>query len=182
MTIGVHLPWRKVHSHRVTTGFRTAGKRLKNDFRYIYPLLTPGNKLHQSSERFYIGYDSYLWIIAFNVRNCWWGRFKRLFILQAWFFMELTMKQTAWQSSRDRIVVSTSRCGRDNPGSNPGHGRLMLVPRSIFLVSATEFSTCNGLHGNISTKTITLLRLTNLERFTKRSCRLWWNRQSRLII
>ena len=24
--------------------------------------------------------------------------------------------------SRDRIVVSTSRCGRDNPGSNPGHG------------------------------------------------------------
>ena len=25
--------------------------------------------------------------------------------------------------SRDRIVVSTSRCGRDNPGSNPGHGR-----------------------------------------------------------
>ena len=24
---------------------------------------------------------------------------------------------------RDRIVVSTSRCGRDNPGSNPGHGR-----------------------------------------------------------
>ena len=25
--------------------------------------------------------------------------------------------------SRDRIVVSTSRCGRDNPGSNPGHGK-----------------------------------------------------------
>ena len=25
--------------------------------------------------------------------------------------------------SRDRIVVSTSRCGRENPGSNPGHGR-----------------------------------------------------------
>ena len=28
-----------------------------------------------------------------------------------------------WPVSRDRIVVSTSRCGRDNPGSNPGHGR-----------------------------------------------------------
>ena len=27
-----------------------------------------------------------------------------------------------WQTGRDRIVVSTSRCGRDNPGSNPGHG------------------------------------------------------------
>ena len=25
-------------------------------------------------------------------------------------------------SSRDRIVVSTLRCGRNNPGSNPGHG------------------------------------------------------------
>ena len=23
---------------------------------------------------------------------------------------------------RDRIVVSTLRCGRNNPGSNPGHG------------------------------------------------------------
>ena len=28
-----------------------------------------------------------------------------------------------WRDGRDRIVVSTSRCGRDNPGSNPGHGR-----------------------------------------------------------
>ena len=25
---------------------------------------------------------------------------------------------------RDRIVVSTLRCGRNNPGSNPGHGTL----------------------------------------------------------
>ena len=25
-------------------------------------------------------------------------------------------------ASRDRIVVSTLRCGRSNPGSNPGHG------------------------------------------------------------
>ena len=25
-------------------------------------------------------------------------------------------------NSRDRIVVSTLRCGRNNPGSNPGHG------------------------------------------------------------
>ena len=27
-----------------------------------------------------------------------------------------------FKNSHDRIVVSTSRCGRDNPGSNPGHG------------------------------------------------------------
>ena len=33
----------------------------------------------------------------------------------------------SWQVSRDRIVVSTSRCGRDNPGSNPGHGRAVKV-------------------------------------------------------
>ena len=32
-----------------------------------------------------------------------------------------------WQVSRDRIVVSTSRCGRDNPGSNPGHGKVYTL-------------------------------------------------------
>ena len=32
-----------------------------------------------------------------------------------------TIRQLS-SDSRDRIVVSTSRCGRDNPGSNPGHG------------------------------------------------------------
>ena len=26
------------------------------------------------------------------------------------------------QPSRDRLVVRTPRCGRGNPGSNPGHG------------------------------------------------------------
>ena len=40
-------------------------------------------------------------------------------------------------NGRDRIVVSTSRCGRDNPGSNPGHGRgcevsIMALPDSNF--------------------------------------------------
>ena len=33
------------------------------------------------------------------------------------------LMQNSWCNGRDRIVVSTSRCGRDNPGSNPGHGR-----------------------------------------------------------
>ena len=32
---------------------------------------------------------------------------------------------TCPQFSRDRIVVSTLRCGRNNPGSNPGHGMNM---------------------------------------------------------
>ena len=30
---------------------------------------------------------------------------------------------------RDSIVVSTLRCGRNNPGSNPGHGTFILGNR-----------------------------------------------------
>ncbi|KAK9962777.1 hypothetical protein ABG768_008129, partial [Culter alburnus] len=32
---------------------------------------------------------------------------------------------------RDRIVVSTLRCGRSNPGSNPGHGKFFWVPLKL---------------------------------------------------
>lgn len=50
------------------------------------------------------------------------------------------------QFGRDRIVVSTSRCGRDNPGSNPGHGKAAfhllqiqnLIKRMFFKFSFTE--------------------------------------------
>ena len=28
---------------------------------------------------------------------------------------------------RDRLVVRTLRCGRNNPGSNPGHGTFFLT-------------------------------------------------------
>ena len=31
--------------------------------------------------------------------------------------------RVAFAIRRDRIVVSTLRCGRNNPGSNPGHGK-----------------------------------------------------------
>ena len=31
---------------------------------------------------------------------------------------------------RDRLVVRTLRCGRSNPGSNPGHGT--FFPLAIF--------------------------------------------------
>ena len=30
--------------------------------------------------------------------------------------------ETHYSICRDSIVVSTLRCGRNNPGSNPGHG------------------------------------------------------------
>ena len=36
--------------------------------------------------------------------------------------------------SRDRIVVSTLRCGRNNPGSNPGHGRFWVVEGTQFII------------------------------------------------
>ncbi len=28
---------------------------------------------------------------------------------------------------RDRLEVRTLRCGRNNPGSNPGHGRFFVL-------------------------------------------------------
>ena len=40
---------------------------------------------------------------------------------------EFWKQRSAHSTSRDRIVVSTSRCGRENPGSNPGHGRAEIV-------------------------------------------------------
>ena len=33
-------------------------------------------------------------------------------------------------SSRDRLVVRTLRCGRSNPGSNPGHGSIILQKKN----------------------------------------------------
>lgn len=40
--------------------------------------------------------------------------------LQSWF--DTFFLLSALVSSRDRLVVRTLRCGRSNPGSNPGHG------------------------------------------------------------
>ena len=54
----------------------------------------------------------------------------------------LTPLFISWQNGRDRIVVSTSRCGRDNPGSNPGHGRgcevSIMACWSAFFVSSVK--------------------------------------------
>ena len=50
---------------------------------------------------------------------------------------------------RDRIVVSTLRCGRSNPGSNPGHGSscslilcFCLNLPTAFLVHFLQFKSC----------------------------------------
>ena len=42
-------------------------------------------------------------------------------------------------SGRDRLVVRTLRCGRSNPGSNPGHGM-----DKIFLIPLFKFYTKNN--------------------------------------
>ena len=44
-------------------------------------------------------------------------------------------------TSRDRIVVSTLRCGRNNPGSNPGHGKIFNFPPTCFFFITQFFST-----------------------------------------
>ena len=41
--------------------------------------------------------------------------------------------------SRDRIVVSTLRCGRNNPGSNPGHGTFFLLCSTIYFFLFVNF-------------------------------------------
>ena len=53
-------------------------------------------------------------------------------------------------SGRDRIVVSTSRCGRDNPGSNPGHGMPAFFPPCIIAISIV-FRTLTVLYCDIVT-------------------------------
>ena len=45
------------------------------------------------------------------------------------------------RSSRDRLVVRTLRCGRNNPGSNPGHGSGWTLSRAgLFLRLQTFIS------------------------------------------
>ena len=44
--------------------------------------------------------------------------------------------------SRDRIVVSTLRCGRNNPGSNPGHGTFLFFLLFFFLEEISCFVFC----------------------------------------
>ena len=48
--------------------------------------------------------------------------------------------------SRDRIVVSTSRCGRDNPGSNPGHGKALVAFMASGWHNFFHFIFCTFIH------------------------------------
>ena len=42
-------------------------------------------------------------------------------------------------SGRDRLVVRTLRCGRSNPGSNPGHGIFILQRRGDVRMSTEGY-------------------------------------------
>ena len=71
-------------------------------------------------------------------------------------------------ASRDRIVVSTLRCGRSNPGSNPGHGNGDLFARGSTEPSGTR--TLSDSHLGLHTHQLTLVYIgrpfhsTTLER------------------
>ena len=43
----------------------------------------------------------------------------------------LARRQSSSPYSRDRLVVRTLRCGRSNPGSNPGHGNVSHIPLTL---------------------------------------------------
>ena len=45
--------------------------------------------------------------------------------------MHLYILKRQLSASCNRIVVSTSRCGRDNPGSNPGYS-ILLFSKSFY--------------------------------------------------
>ena len=49
-------------------------------------------------------------------------------------------RRTSGRPGRDRIVVSTSRCGRDNPGSNPGHGKTTAKPTLFLVIRSMKIS------------------------------------------
>ena len=52
-------------------------------------------------------------------------------------------RHTSRAQRRDRIVVSTLRCGRNNPGSNPGHGSKLFQWRLFCLISFSYSLTCS---------------------------------------
>ena len=47
---------------------------------------------------------------------------RKVIVIKTSIGVELRHTTSPSKLSRDRIVVSTLRCGRNNPGSNPGHG------------------------------------------------------------
>src|SRR5437867_2505051 len=66
------------------------------------------------------------------------------------------MTETSWSSGRDRIGVSTSRCGRENPGSNPGHGKRAILASANLLSFLFSDSRHESPHGRAFSKLVFL--------------------------
>ena len=66
--------------------------------------------------------------------------------------------------SRDRLVVRTLRCGRSNPGSNPGHGM-----DKIFLIQLFKFCTKKNASAGNRTR-INCLEGSYADHYTTDAC------------
>ena len=99
---------------------------------------------------------------------------------------------------RDRIVVSTLRCGRSNPGSNPnpGHGKFFWVPLKLPPLLTPSFRphfcarrvplTCSGCSSELKLGPSLRARAPRFEPLekrlkTKRSYLVWKNLASERI-
>ena len=62
---------------------------------------------------------------------------RNLSLLVAEFWLNLKINAVSLQVcvGRDRLVVRTPRCGRGNPGSNPGHGKLHCIAVCVWVAS-----------------------------------------------
>ena len=59
--------------------------------------------------------------------------------------------------SRDRIVVSTLRYGRNNPGSNPRHGTFFLTMQYYLFFSLCKFLFFSRLQENFELRHLRLV-------------------------
>ena len=59
--------------------------------------------------------------------------------------------------SRDLIVVSTLRCGRNNPGSNPGHGTYFSYNSVLSIFSLCKFFFFSLLQENFELRHLRLV-------------------------
>ena len=68
----------------------------------------------------------------YTTETCSWGgpvcADPSAFLTFSHFWITHSTNTLASVSSRDRLVVRTLRCGRSNPGSNPGHDRIAFYP------------------------------------------------------
>ena len=77
----------------------------------------------------YISFSVVQFDILFSYRGCNDNQFMDKWTCWSIGTLNLSNFQPIYKSSnsRDRLVVRTLRCGRSNPGSNPGHGNVPLT-------------------------------------------------------